>query len=89
MISLKPSESFPKISVLMDRRRCHIRGMETYCIVPYRRTYRVEAISANGVHRVLDVWRTEEAAVSQLKTLQISADVLIGAVSPFAQDWRG
>jgi hypothetical protein len=32
-----------------------MKGMETYCIVPYRRTYRVEAISVDGAHRVLDV----------------------------------
>jgi hypothetical protein len=63
--------------------------VETYCIVPHRRTYRVEAISATGTHRVLDVWRTEEAAVSQLKTLQISADRADRRSNHFAKDWRG
>ena len=73
----------------MDRRRCHIPGMETYCIVPYRRTYRVEAISADGAHRVLDVWPTEEAAVSRLRTLQVRADLADRRSNSFAKDWRG
>jgi hypothetical protein len=64
-------------------------GMETYCIVPYRRTYRVEAISADGAHRVLDVWSTEEAAVSQLRTLQIKSERADRRNNHFAKDWRG
>jgi hypothetical protein len=64
-------------------------GMETYCIVPYRRTYRVEAISAGGAHRVLDVWSTEEAAVSQLRTLQIRAERADRRNNHSAKDWRG
>jgi hypothetical protein len=64
-------------------------GMETYRIVPYRRTYRVEAISADGAHRVLDVWSTEEAAVSCLRTLQIRAERADRRSNLFAKDWRG
>ncbi len=64
-------------------------GVETYCIVPYRRTYRVEAISADGVHRVLDVWPTEEAAVSRLRTLQVRADLADRRTKSFTQDRRG
>ena len=52
--------------------------METYCIVPYRRTYRVEAISADGAHRVLDVWYTEEAVVF----FKLGLTLLIGEPAP-------
>jgi hypothetical protein len=64
-------------------------GMGSYCIVPYRRTYRVEAILADGAHRVIDVWSTEEAAVTQLRTLQISAERAVGRSNSSAKDWRG
>jgi hypothetical protein len=73
----------------MNGRRCYISEMETYCIVPYRHTYRVEAISADGAHRVLDVWSTEDAAVSRLKTLQIRAELADRRSDLFAKDWRG
>jgi hypothetical protein len=66
-----------------------VKCVETYCIVPYRRTYRVGAISADGAHRVLDVWSTEEAAVSRLKILQVRADLADRHASSFAKDWRG
>jgi hypothetical protein len=64
-------------------------GVETYCIVPYRRTYRVEAASADGAHRVLEVWPTEEAAVSRLRTLQIGAELADQRSNSFTKDWRG
>ena len=73
----------------MDGRGCHIPETETYCIVPYRRTYRVEAISMEGAHRALDVWPTEEAAVSRFKTLQIRAELADRRSNYFGQDWRG
>lgn len=47
--------------------------MTTYRIVPRRGTYTVEAVEPNGDHKVLDAWRTEEAAVSHLKDLQARA----------------
>lgn len=47
--------------------------MTTYRIVPRRGTYRVEAVEPNGHARLLGLWRTEEAAVAQLKDLQAKA----------------
>ena len=47
--------------------------MIAYRIVPDRRTYKVEAIEPNGDCRVVGAWRTEEAAVSQLKELHAQA----------------
>jgi hypothetical protein len=47
----------------------------TYRIVPHRRIYRVEAVSPDGLVTVLGIWRTEEAAVSHLRSLQRQAEI--------------
>jgi hypothetical protein len=48
--------------------------MVDYRIVPGRGTYKVELVQPNGQHEVLGTWRTEEAAVSQLRRLQDEAE---------------
>ena len=63
--------------------------METYRIVPWRRSYRVEAVAPDGAHRVVGTWPTEEAALSHLKALRERAELAERRVVPGAQDWRG
>ena len=63
--------------------------METYRITPRRHNYRVEAVAANGTHRLVDVWSTEEAAVSRLRSLQSSAEIAERRIGPTTQGWRG
>jgi hypothetical protein len=48
--------------------------MTTYRIVPNHKIYKVQAVKPNGEYRIVGAWRTEEAAVSQLRKLQGEAD---------------
>ena len=59
--------------------------METYCIVPYRRTYRVEAISADGAHRVLDVWPTKRRPFHVSELFKLGLTLLEECPEPRAE----
>jgi hypothetical protein len=61
----------------------------TYQIVPRRGIYRVEAVAPNGTHRVVRTWRTEEAAISHLRTLRAWAAAAGNTTHPGERDWRG
>jgi hypothetical protein len=46
----------------------------TYRIIPKRGTYKVEFVDPKGKRWVVGTWRTEEAAVSELRKLQGEAN---------------
>ena len=53
--------------------------MGTYCIIPARRGYRVEAIAPDGHRRLIKIWPTKEAAMRHMRSL-IAAPDLSGRV---------
>ena len=69
-----------------DRRDPPGVGMTVYRITPVQRAYRVEAVEEDGQCHVVQVWPTEEAAVSHLKDLRAKSE---RANRPEAQTNRG
>jgi hypothetical protein len=62
-----------KVAASMPRSSALWGAMASYRIIPKRGTYKVELVEPNGQHRVVGTWRTEEAAVSQLRKLEAEA----------------
>ena len=62
--------------------------MVTYRIVPRRGAYDVEAIEPDGRPIVVSTWRTEEAAVSQLRDLQLKTQRADHRPAPGEPGWR-
>lgn len=62
--------------------------MITYRIVPRRGAYNVEAVEPDGRWIVVSQWRTEEAAVSQLRDLELKTHRADYKPAPGEPGWR-
>jgi hypothetical protein len=63
--------------------------MDRYRIIPAHRAYKVVQVEPNGAIRPLKTWRTEEDAVSHLKTLRDNIERTSHRLNPGEKDWRG